>query len=166
MEIRLARRLAPTEKNPGRTLLEKHLGDYTARNSFDYFIHKDIGGFLRRELDFYIKNEIMHLDDIEAEDAPRVEQYLAKIKAIRAIARKIIDFLEQLENFQKKLWLKKKFVVETNYCVTLDRVAESLYPEIAANDAQRSEWVNLLPLTKSRPTCQARLQRTAALRIF
>ncbi len=139
-------RLAPTEKNPDRKVLEKHLGDYTARNSFDYFIHKDIGGFLRRELDFYIKNEIMHLDDIEAEDAPRVGQYLAKIKAIRAIARKIIDFLEQLENFQKKLWLKKKFVVETNYCVTLDRVAETLYPEIAANDPQRAEWVKLFAI--------------------
>jgi adenine-specific DNA-methyltransferase len=144
-------RLAPTEKNPGRTLLEKHLGDYTARNSFDYFIHKDIGGFLRRELDFYIKNEIMHLDDIEAEDAPRVGQYLAKIKAIRAIARKIIDFLEQLENFQKKLWLKKKFVVETNYCVTLDRVAETLYPEIAANDAQWQEWEKLFAISEIAP---------------
>ncbi|MCV5714137.1 hypothetical protein OFN39_33500, partial [Escherichia coli] len=51
----------PTEKNPNRTLLEKHLTDYTARNTFDYFIHKDLGGFLRRELDFYIKNEVMHL---------------------------------------------------------------------------------------------------------
>jgi adenine-specific DNA-methyltransferase len=136
----------PTEKNPDRTLLEKHLADYTARNSFDYFIHKDIGGFLRRELDFFIKNEIMHLDDIEDEQAPRVEQYLAKVKAIRAIARKIIAFLEQLENFQKKLWLKKKFVVETNYCVTLDRVAEALYPEIVASDAQRSEWVSLFAI--------------------
>ena len=146
---------APTEKNPNRTLLEKHLGDYTARNSFDYFIHKDIGGFLRRELDFYIKNEIMHLDDIEAEDAPRVGQYLAKIKAIRAIARKIIAFLEQLENFQKKLWLKKKFVVETNYCVTLDRVAEALYPEIAANDAQRSEWVKLFAVDEIKANAPA-----------
>jgi adenine-specific DNA-methyltransferase len=136
----------PTEKNPDRTLLEKHLADYTARNSFDYFIHKDIGGFLRRELDFFIKNEIMHLDDIEDEQAPRVEQYLAKVKAIRAIARKIIAFLEQLENFQKRLWLKKKFVFETNYCVTLDRVAEALYPEIAANDAQRTEWVRLFAI--------------------
>ena len=136
----------PTEKNPDRTLLEKHLADYTARNSFDYFIHKDIGGFLRRELDFFIKNEIMHLDDIEDEQAPRVEQYLAKVKAIRAIARKIIAFLEQLENFQKKLWLKKKFVVEANYCVTLDRVAETLYPEIAASDAQRTEWVRLFAI--------------------
>ncbi len=28
---------APTDKNPSRTLLEKHLTDYTARNTFDYF---------------------------------------------------------------------------------------------------------------------------------
>src|SRR5579884_3243478 len=138
--------LRPTEKNPNRTLLEKHLADYTARNTFDYFIHKDLGGFLRRELDFYIKNEVMHLDDIESESAPRVEQYLSKIKAIRRIAHKIIDFLAQIENFQKKLWLKKKFVVETQYCVTLDRVPEELYAEIAANDAQRDEWVRLFAI--------------------
>jgi adenine-specific DNA-methyltransferase len=138
--------LRPTEKNPNRTLLEKHLTEYTARNTFDYFIHKDLDGFLRRELDFYIKNEVMYLDDIESETAPRVEQYLSKIKAIRRIAHKLIDFLAQLENFQKKLWLKKKFVVETQYCVTLDRVPEALYPEIAANEAQREEWVRLLAI--------------------
>lgn len=143
--------LRPTEKNPNRTLLEKHLTDYTARNTFDYFIHKDLGGFLRRELDFYIKNEVMHLDDIENETAPRVEQYLSKIKAIRRIAHKIIDFLAQIENFQKRLWLKKKFVVETQYCVTLDRIfaiedekaRNWLIDEIIKNDAQREEWVAL-----------------------
>jgi adenine-specific DNA-methyltransferase len=129
-----------------KTVLERHLEAYTKKNTFDYFIHKDLGGFLRRELDFYIKNEVMRLDDIEEESAPRVEQYLAKIKALRRIAHKIIDFLAQIENFQKKLWLKKKFVVETNYCVTLDRVPEELYPEIAANDAQREEWVRLFAI--------------------
>ena len=139
-------RLMPTDKNPERTLLEKHLTDYTARNTFDYFIHKDLGGFLKRELDFYIKNEIMHLDDIENETAPRVEQYLSKIRVIRKIAHKVIDFLAQIENFQKKLWLKKKFVVETNYCVTLDRVPEELYPEISANEEQREEWVRLFAI--------------------
>jgi adenine-specific DNA-methyltransferase len=137
---------APTEKNTNRTVLEKHLTEYTARNTFDYFIHKDLGGFLRRELDFYIKNEVMYLDDIESASAPHVERYLSKIKAMRRIAHKVIDFLEQLENFQKKLWLKKKFVVETNYCVTLDRVPEELYPEIAVNNAQREEWVRLFAI--------------------
>src|SRR5579885_1872541 len=141
----------PTEKNPNRTLLEKHLTDYTARNTFDYFIHKDLGGFLRRELDFYIKNEVMHLDDVENESAPRVEQYLSKIKVIRKIAGKIIAFLAQLEDFQKKLWLKKKFVVETSWCIRLGVIPEAFYPEIAANDAQREEWVRLCAIDQLKP---------------
>ena len=125
------------------TRLEAHLRRYNARNTFDYFIHKDLGGFLRSELDFYIKNEVMHLDDIESESVPRVEQYLSKIKVIRAVAGKIIDFLAQLENFQKTLWLKKKFVVETSWCVRVGCIPESFYPEIAANEAQVQEWVAL-----------------------
>ncbi|MBE0623503.1 MAG: site-specific DNA-methyltransferase [Burkholderiales bacterium] len=128
------------------TRLEAHLKRYTARNTFDYFIHKDLGTFLRRELDFYIKNEVMHLDDVENESVPRVEQYLSKIKVIRKIAGKIIDFLAQLEDFQKKLWLKKKFVVETNYCITVGAIPEAFYAEIAANDVQREEWVKLLAI--------------------
>jgi adenine-specific DNA-methyltransferase len=121
--------------------LRAHLNRYTARNTFDYFIHKDLSGFLRRELDFYIKNEVMYLDDIENETAPRVEQYLSKIKIIRRIAGKIIDFLAQLEDFQKKLWLKKKFVVETSWCIRVGCIPEEFYAEIAANDVQREEWV-------------------------
>lgn len=132
----------------GPTRLEGHLKRYTARNTFDYFIHKDLGSFLRRELDFYVKNEVMHLDDIESDTAPRVEQYLSKIKVVRRIASKIIDFLAQLEDFQKKIWLKKKFVVETQYCITLDRIPEEFYTEIAANDAQREEWVRLFSIDK------------------
>jgi len=123
--------------------LEGHLKRYTARNTFDYFIHKDLGTFLRRELDFYIKNEVMHLDDIENDNAPRVEQYLSKIRVIRRIAGKIIDFLAQLEDFQKKLWLKKKFVVETQWCIRIGCIPEEFWGEIAANDAQREEWVSL-----------------------
>ena len=138
--------LVPTESNKDRTLLERHLEDYTRRNTQDYFIHKNLSKFLRRELDFFIKNEIMHLDNIDHESAPRVEQYLSKIKVIRRIAHQIIDFLAQVENFQKKLWLKKKFVVETDYCITLNNVPEELYPEIAANDAQREEWVKLFAI--------------------
>lgn len=139
---------APTEKNRNRTLLEKHLNDYTSRNTFDYFIHKDLGGFLRRELDFYIKNEIMHLDDLDTENEARIEQYLSKIKVVKSIGHKIIKFLEQIENFQKKLWLKKKFIIETNYCVTIDRIPEELYPEILKNQEQIDEWKRLFNINE------------------
>ena len=144
--LRLLKIPAPTEKDKKRPVLAKYINQYTARNTMDYFIHKDLGGFLRRELDFYIKNEVMRLDDIEDADAPAVESYLAKIRVLRKIAGKLIDFLAQLEEFQKKLWLKKKFVMQTNYCITLDRVPEELYSDIAANQSQREEWVRLFAI--------------------
>lgn len=132
---------APTEKNPKRTLLEKHLTTYTQKNTADYFIHKDLGGFLRRELDFYIKNEVMNLDDVQGAEAfAAIEKNLRMIQCLRAIALDLITFLASIENFQKKLWLKKKFVVAAQYCVTLDRVPETLYPAIAANPAQWAQW--------------------------
>lgn len=136
----------PTESDRFRTLLQKHLNDYVARNTFDYFIHKDLGGFLSRELDFYIKNEILVIDDINARTPDEFLKHLTVIKAIKGVGMKLITFLASLENYQKRLWLKKKFVVESNYCITLDRVPEKFYAEIAANDAQREEWVRLFAI--------------------
>jgi len=134
----------PTEKNPQRTLLEKALTNYTAKNSADYFIHKDLGGFLRRELDFYIKNEVMNLDDVQhAEKFADIEHNLRMIQTLRSIALDLITFLTQLEDFQLKLWLKKKFVVAAHYCITLDRIikdAPALLDAIAANQKQWAQW--------------------------
>jgi len=139
----------PNRKDDNRLVIEKHLTDYTAKNSFDYFIHKDLGGFLRRELDFYIKNEVLFLDDL---DDKNIKQALNKSKAIKKIANKVIDLLEQLENFQKKLWLKKKFVVESGYCITLDKVSEDLYPEIVSNKEQIEEWKKLFAIDEINPS--------------
>ncbi len=135
--------LQPVSAADQRLLIEKHLTDYTAKNSFDYFIHKDLSAFLRRELDFYIKNEVMHLDDL---DAAHIQAQLASVKAIKGVGEKIIRMLAQIEDFQKKLWLKKKFVVQTDYCITLDRVPRKLYADICRNDAQREEWVRLFAI--------------------
>jgi adenine-specific DNA-methyltransferase len=135
---------APTEKNPQRTLLEKHLSDYTTKNTADYFIHKDLGGFLRRELDFYIKNEVLNLDDVQNAGAfADIEKSLRMIQCLRSIALELIAFLAQLEDFQKKLWLKRKFVVSSNYCITLDRVPEALWPAVVANTQQWAQWKQL-----------------------
>ncbi|HFM4744644.1 TPA: site-specific DNA-methyltransferase, partial [Escherichia coli] len=99
--VDLAKR-APTEKNPSRTELERHLTTYTQRNTADYFIHKDLGGFLTNELDFYIKNEVMNLDNVQnAEVFANIEKQLRMIQCLRAVALELITFLAQIENFQK-----------------------------------------------------------------
>ena len=144
--------IAPIPTGKGRettTLLEKHLKGYVAKNTFDYFIHKDLHGFLTRELDFFIKSEVMHLEDLDTGSEARVETYLAKVKAIKRVGKIIIDFLAQIEDFQKKQWLKKKFVVETNWCITLDKIDESFWAEIIGNKAQIDEWIAMYAIDEA-----------------
>ncbi|MXZ45044.1 MAG: site-specific DNA-methyltransferase, partial [Gammaproteobacteria bacterium] len=140
--LRVLRTALPTDTNADRTLLSKYVDQYTERNTADYFIHKDLENFLRRELDFYIKNEVLILDHIVGSESVHIKRSIVKIELIRTIALKIIEFLSQLESFQKNLWMKKKFVVETNYCLTLDRVPQELYSEIANNEKQCEEWIH------------------------
>ena len=115
------------------TLLDHHLRAYTRSNTTDFFIHKDLKGFLERELDFYLKNEVLNLDELEAGGESRSENWFQTLRAIKAVGRQIIAFVAQIENFQKRLFEKKKFVTGVNYCVTLDRVPEELYAVIGKN---------------------------------
>jgi len=147
----LAALLADRHKSANGKLvnhLEHHLRRYTRRNTYDFFIHKDLKGFLEKELDFYIKNEVLNVDELEALGKGHAESWFQIMRTIKVISRTIIALLAQIENFQKMLWLKKKFVVDTNYCMTLDWVPEEFYPEIAKNDAQRDEWVRLFAINE------------------
>jgi len=55
-----------TPKATPVSYLAHHLRQYTACNTRDFFIHKDLRGFLSRELDFYLKDEVLNLDEMEA----------------------------------------------------------------------------------------------------
>lgn len=132
------------------SLLDHHLRTYARKNSSDFFIHKDLRGFLKRELDFYLKNEVLNLEELDAGGEARAESWFQMLRAINGIGQKIIAFVAQIENFQKRLFEKKKFVYEVNYCVTLDRVPLELYPEIAKNTAQIEEWKRLFYVNEIR----------------
>ena len=128
--------------------LEYHLNKYIAKNSFDFFIHKDLKKFLMQELDFYIKNEVIYLQDLygSVDNSNNLVMNIKKASVIQNIGSEIITFLAQLEDFQKALYLKKKFVTETNYCITLDKIDERYYDEIIANKAQIEEWKKLFAI--------------------
>jgi adenine-specific DNA-methyltransferase len=126
--------------------LMRHLRRYTRRNTSDFFVHKDLKCFLNGELDFYLKNEVIDVDDLEAWGPDRSDGWFEVMRAVKRVGRDVIAFLAQIEDFQKMLFEKKKLVVSAEYCLTLDRVPEELYEEIAANDAQREEWVRLFAI--------------------
>ncbi len=136
------------KKDYRKYYIGKHLYKYTKKNTIDYFIHKDLKRFLEKELDFYIKNEFLQLENL---DILNNLFYLNKIKVFKNIALKIIDFLAQIENFKKKIWEKKKFVIDTHYVITLDKIKkyageeflESILDEILSNEKQLFEWQKL-----------------------
>jgi len=117
-------------------LILKRLKHFTRRQTSDYFIHKDLGGFLRRELEFYIKDQVLHLEDIEGD----VESKRRLIRVIRRLAEQIIEFLAQIEDAQKRLWEKKKFVLRTDYLITMQHVPEEFWEDILSNEAQLAQW--------------------------
>ena len=123
--------------------LEHHLKRYARKNEADFFIHKDLSGFLNRELDFYIKNEVLNLDDLAAAGEWRSEGWFQTMRLIKAIGGDIIDFLAQIEGFQKTLWEKRKFVTDVQYCVTMGAIDARFHHEILASDAQWAEWRDL-----------------------
>jgi len=125
------------------TFLEHHLRQYTRRNTSDFFIHKDLKGFLSRELDFYLKNEVLNLDEMETAGEDRAEGWFQITRVIKAVGGRIIDFLDQIESFQKMLWEKRKFITETQYCITVGNIDESFYPDVAACEPLWTEWKDL-----------------------
>jgi adenine-specific DNA-methyltransferase len=135
-----------------------HLERYTTVNKFDYFIHKDLKGFLQRELDTFLKNDVFSIAFLdpawkEQEVQEAIKNNVLKASAIRDIALVVIDFMSELEEFQKRLFEKKKFVVESNYCMTLDRIPESVYDDVVQyiltdkDKKQIQDWIDLKFIT-------------------
>jgi adenine-specific DNA-methyltransferase len=134
------RTLSPSAGQPAGTRASKR-----APKTSDCFIHKDLAGFLTSELDTYVKNEVIVLTDSRSDTAP-LQPCDSTVRAIRGIGGEIISFLAKSEEIHKKLLLKTKLVLETEYCLTLDRIPHDLYPEVASNSQQREEWVRLFSI--------------------
>jgi len=135
-----------------KTILEAHLRMYVKKNTKDYFIHKNLRKFFLTELDFYIKNEMLHINDIEGMDEANLRKLMRRVKVFRNLSTKIIKFLAQVEEFEKKLWEKKKFVLKTEYVITLDKINEyageeflekEVNPLVLDNKDQLEEWKEL-----------------------
>jgi len=132
-----------------KTLLLYHISRFTAKNTKDYFIHKNLKKFLSEQLDHFIKAEVLDIETLEKERF--LDKHITRAKVVREIGEDIIDFLSQIEDFQKRLWEKKKFVLNTGYVITTDRIPEEFYEEIWKNKEQRKEWGDLgfeIPKTK------------------
>lgn len=97
--------------------LDKIFKIFEKQNEVDYFINKNAKEFLKEQFDLWLKN---YLFDDETDFS---ERRLKQLKTLKEIAYKIIDFISQFEDELVKIWNKPKFVLNSNYVITLDRIA-------------------------------------------
>ncbi|MFL5909882.1 MAG: DNA methyltransferase [Gaiellaceae bacterium] len=128
-------------------LLDRHIARFTKRNTADFFVHRDLAGFLTRELDFFITHEVLSLDDIIGGEATRLQ--LSRARVVRAVGAAVIAFLAQIEDLQRWLFEKPKLILSTDYCITIDRVDDDVLVDALASDSQRSEWQEMFGVTVS-----------------
>ena len=116
---------------------------FKKQTEVDYFINKDAKTFLREQFDLWLKNYIF--DDDSAYSETRIKQ----LKILKNIAYKVIDFVSQFEDELVKIWNKPKFILNSNYVITLDRIAEKdieIINKILDNNGiedQIKEWKDL-----------------------
>jgi adenine-specific DNA-methyltransferase len=142
-------RIEALKENPTAAVLyriDKALNQFFVGNDADYFIHKDLRGFLTREKDRFIKNVVF--SDLETLLNRSIDNSTLIIaRAFNAVADRIIEFLDTLETFQRNIFTLKKKVVDTHWLISVGKIPERFHADIAGNVEQMRQFSEMYGLT-------------------
>ncbi|GAA8473703.1 hypothetical protein KKKH29_03500 [Helicobacter pylori] len=102
-------------------VLKKAFAKFKKQGSMDYFIHKNALGFLTEQLDLYLFEYLFK--EMTAFDAKRLNE----INTIKEVALKVILLVSEFENELCKIWNKPRFVLNSHFIVSLDRLKAKNY---------------------------------------
>ncbi|HQG58753.1 MAG TPA: site-specific DNA-methyltransferase, partial [bacterium] len=121
--------------------LERAFRVFEKQSEVDFFINKNAKAFLQEQ--FKLWSYQYFWEGAKEWSADRVNQ----LQILKDIAFKIIDFISQFEDELVKIWNKPKFVKNSNYVITLDRIKDiELVKKIIEHNGikeQIKEWQEL-----------------------
>jgi len=123
--------------------LERAFRVFEKQSEVDYFINKNAKEFLQEQFNLWLYQYVF------SGESEWTEKRITQLQVLKDIAFKIIDFISQFEDELVKIWNKPKFVLNSNYVITLDRIAEKnidLVEKILEHegfDNQAKEWEEL-----------------------
>jgi len=110
-------------------ILDKAFSTFEAQSEVDYFINKDAKGFLQEQFKIWLYQYIY------SEETEWPKERIDQLQILKDIAFKIIDFISQFEDELVKIWNKPKFVLNSNYVITLDRILSACHCEERSDEA-------------------------------
>ena len=122
--------------------LDKAINAFNKQSSFDFFINKNAAEFLCNELDLYIYQYLF------SQQSNFNENRIKQISDLKQIACELIDFISKFENELVKIWNKPRFVLNSNYLVSIKTLAEKGFDvnkiyKHKNYEQQKEQWNNL-----------------------
>ncbi len=120
--------------------LERAFRVFEKQSEVDFFINKNAKAFLQEQ--FKLWSYQYFWEGAKEWGADRVNQ----LQILKDIAFKIIDFISQFEDELVRIWNKPKFVKNSNYVITLDRITPEIIGKIVKHknfQEQVKEWGEL-----------------------
>ncbi|WP_187885833.1 site-specific DNA-methyltransferase [Helicobacter pylori] len=102
-------------------VLKKAFVKFKKQGSMDYFIHKNAQGFLKEQLDLYLFEYLFK--EMTAFDHKRLNE----INIIKEVALEVISLVSEFENELCKIWNKPRFVLNSHFIVSLDKLKAKNY---------------------------------------
>jgi adenine specific DNA methylase Mod len=102
----------------GEEVLERAFLVFERQSEVDYFINKNAKAFLQEQFNLWLYQYVF------SGESEWTETRIKQLQVLKDIAFKIIDFISQFEDELVKIWNKPKFVLNSNYVITLDKIAE------------------------------------------
>ena len=119
---------------------------FEKQSEVDYFINKNSKKFLRDRFDVYLYQYMF--GDGERSYNKFNEKRINQLMVLKDVAYDVIDFISQFEDELVRVWNKPKFVLNSNYVITLSKLEDNseIIEKIINHknfDKQIEEWVNL-----------------------
>jgi len=106
---------------PSEETLERAFRLFERQSEVDYFINKNARQFLREQFNLWLYQYVFEPE--ERQGTLWTERRVRQLQVLKNIAYKIIDFIAQFEDELVRIWNKPKFVLDSHYIITLDRIA-------------------------------------------
>ncbi|WQV02370.1 site-specific DNA-methyltransferase [Helicobacter pylori] len=102
-------------------ILKKALVKFKRQGELDFFIHKNALGFLKEQLDLYL------FEYLFKEISVFTKERLDEINTIKEVALEVIVLVSEFENELCKIWNKPRFVMNSHFIVSLDKLKAKNY---------------------------------------
>lgn len=99
-------------------LLDRAFRVFERQSEVDYFINKNARVFLEEQFNLWLYQYVFSGES----EWPEIR--IKQLQTLKDIAFKVIAFISQFEDELVKIWNKPKFVLNSNYVITLDKIAE------------------------------------------